>query len=150
MGFSGPAGPQGAQGSSGILSMHVFNGFAGNAVVLDPNDYSFIGPTTNVTVNAGQRVTGAATIALGKQSPGNVQAALGLCYQTAVPLGVITNFVGGAYVQSTIIGGTTNVQHSASASVSLPVAQYNVGFCGRGSVTFDSNDYVNGWVFVSQ
>ena len=149
-GATGPAGATGATGSSGILAIHAFNGFVGNNIVLDPNDYTFLGPTTTVNVGSGQRITGAASAALGKNAAGNAIMPLGLCYQPSNLSSLPLNFVGGAYVAVTIEGPTANRPFSASATVSPAPGQYLVGMCARGSLTLTSNDYVNGWVFVSQ
>jgi hypothetical protein len=149
-GATGPTGPTGAEGSSGIVEIKAFNGAVGD-IVLNPNSYSFLGPTVTLNVAAGQRLTGAASAALGKSAAGNIVMAIGLCYKPLNPVILpATNFTVN-YVGATIEGGTSNRPFSASASVVLPSAgDYAVGMCARGSLTLDSNDYLNGWVMVSQ
>ena len=149
-GAVGPTGPAGAQGSSGILTLQAFSGFVGNSIELTSDGYSFLGPTATVTTTGSQRLTGAATAALGKSAAGNITTAIGLCYQNSVTLGTIVNFVGNNYVQVSIPGPSVNQPYSATASVAPGPGSYLVGLCARGVLTLNSNDYVNGYVFVSQ
>jgi len=148
-GATGPTGPVGPQGSSGILALQAFSGPV-STEVLTSADYSFLGPTATVTTTGSQRLTGAATAALGKSAAGNITTAIGLCYQNSVTLGTIINFVGGNYVQVSFPGPSVNQPYSATASVIPGAGTYLVGLCARGTLTLDSNDYVNGYVFVSQ
>ena len=148
-GATGPIGPTGATGSSGILELDYFNGPVA-FTVLNSSNYTFLGPTTGVTAADGQRLTGAATAALGKSAAGDVVVALGLCYKHIAPGTVLVNFAGGNYIGTTIEGGFSNRPFSATASVIVAAGNYAVGMCAKGTATLDSNDYVNGWVFVSQ
>jgi hypothetical protein len=149
-GAQGPAGPAGAQGTSGVLALQGFSGFVGNSVVLDSTNYTFLGPAVTLNAAAGQRITGAATAGLGKSAAGNVIIALGLCYQSTVPGSVINNFVGFNFVEVTVEGAASKRPFSASASTTPGAGQYLIGLCARGGFTLDSNDFVNGWAFVSQ
>ena len=149
IGPTGPTGPTGQQGPSGILSVHAFQGAIGN-VTISAGDYAFLGPTVNVAVGAGQRLTGAVSAALGKSAAGSIIAAIGMCYKSpANPAPV--NFAGNNYVAAIIEGGVSRHPYSASAST-MPgaTAIYAVGLCINGTATLDSNDFVNGWVIVSQ
>lgn len=146
-GATGPTGPAGSQGTSGILSLHPFGGSVGTVAL--SGDYLFLGPTVSVNVQAGQHLTGAAAVGLGKSAPGSIIMALGLCYKGPAQTDPV-NFVGLNYVAITIDGATSKRMYSASASTVPGVATFTVGVCAQGTLTLDSNDYVNGWVIVSQ
>jgi hypothetical protein len=148
-GADGATGPTGPQGPAGILAIHAFQGSLGT-VALSGGDYDFLGPTTNVVVAAGQRLTGAASVGLGKSAAGSVVIALGLCFKGPGPVEPL-NFVDNEYVAINVEGSSSKRPYSASASVVLDAATtYTVGLCAAGTVTLDSNDFVNGWVIVSQ
>jgi hypothetical protein len=150
-GAVGPTGPQGAigpTGPTGIVATGAFSGFV-NAVAGSSTVYVFAGPTASVTTTANQRLTGAAEapIALAAGSP-QQDARYGLCYQPNAG-GTLTNFVGFNYS----IGQFTTVRHAwaAAASVVPGAGTWNVGFCVMNSGTgqINNNDYMNGWVQVT-
>jgi hypothetical protein len=145
----GPAGPAGPAGSSGVVNIAAFAGkvmqISGNA-----SAYVFAGPTASVTTTAGQKLIGAgqAPIALlsGVQQP----MEYGLCYQSADGEGVLLNFAGDNFSVGMI--GTTRWAWPAAASVSPGAGTWNVGYCvkNNGVNSIDNNDWVSGWVMVTQ
>jgi hypothetical protein len=145
----GPAGPAGAAGPSGIVNIAAFAGkvmqISGNA-----SAYVFAGPTALVTTTAGQKMIGAgqAPIALlsGVQQP----MEYGLCYQSADGEGALVNFAGDNFSVGMI--GTTRWAWPAAASVSPGAGTWNVGYCvkNNGANSIDNNDWVSGWVMVTQ
>jgi len=107
----------------------------------------FVGPTALVTTTASQRLTGTATAALA--AAGNTTTDLDLCYQNNGG-GVITNFAGFAY----IIQNFTTARNSYSAAGTIVpgvAATWRVGLCARNfsAVAINNNDYVNGWMQVT-
>ena len=146
-GATGATGPAGPAGSSGILSVTSWGGSVG-VLATDASVYQFAGPTATVTTTAGQRLTGAATTALGKSVAGLQQFRYGLCYEPAAG-GTVNNFVGGLYIVGQMDNGPRQ-SWSATASVVPGAGTWKVGFCTFNSFDINNNDYVNGWVMVSQ
>jgi hypothetical protein len=146
-GAMGPIGATGPAGASGILSVATFGGSV-PALIADNANYQFAGPTTTVTTGAGQRLLGAGTTALGKTLAGLVSFRYGLCYQADAG-GPIVNFVGGLYIVGQMDNGPRQ-SWSATASVLPGAGTWKVGFCTFNTVDINNNDYVNGWVIVSQ
>jgi hypothetical protein len=114
-------------------------------VIAPSGGYVFVGPTTTLTVTAGQRLTGSVTAILGSTTTGDFD--YGLCYQLGA--GAITNFAGGDWLTTRI--DSVAQPYNASASVIPPSAgTYATGFCVRSStITLDTNDYVNGWIMAT-
>jgi hypothetical protein len=157
-GPTGPTGPQGPPGVSGIVSIAGWGGLIPNTLTT-PGDislegnYVFAGPTTTVTTLENQRVTGAAEAPLAHTlSPMNParQFRYGLCFQP-VGGGSLTNFAGDSYS----VGELNNYRTSwmAAATRVLGAGTWNVGFCVASAtnlaVTYNDNDFVNGWVMVT-
>jgi hypothetical protein len=149
-GATGPAGATGAAGPTGptgIVATSTFAGSAGIGPFTATGGYVFVGPQATVTVAAGQRLTAAAVVPLAT-STGTASIYAGICYQLGA--GTITNFSGNSF--SVVQVGTLRSSVPAAASVSgLAAGTYKVGFCLQqaGSVAISNNDYVNGWVQVT-
>lgn len=125
-----------------------FDGFAGS-IAGSSLAWVFAGPTTQVTLTTGQRITGSAVGVLSLSSGTAAQQVdVGLCYQPSSG-GTINNFVGGDYT-TTMVGDRRDTI-SAAASVAPAAGTYNIGFCvrNRGPAALSNNDYVNGWVMVT-
>ncbi len=124
-----------------------FNGFV-STVAGSATAYEFVGPTTTLVVTAGQRVSGTAAVPLGT-STGVALLRLGLCHQLSTAT-TPTNFVGFGYAVVEV--DTTCTAQAASGSVVLSTAgSYTVGVCvyNSGAQALDSNNYLNGWVMVT-
>ncbi|MFO0589015.1 MAG: hypothetical protein U0441_15805 [Polyangiaceae bacterium] len=152
-GATGPAGATGATGpagSPGVVATGTFNGYATAGPFTSTGGlYVFVGPQATVTITAGQKLTAAAEAPLALASAGSYTIQTGICYQLGA--GTITNFVGGAY---SIVGiDQTRTPQAASASISgLAAGTYKVGFCllnSNATPAISNNDYVNGWVIVT-
>lgn len=149
-GVQGPAGAtgaQGPQGATGVVSMHSFAGLI-PSIAASSTTYIFAGPTTTVTISAGQKIVGAATAPLATIS-GIATAKIGLCYAPISTPSNLTNFVGFSFSEVQI--DITKDTYSATATVSgLSPGTYLVGFgvFNSGLVAISNNDYVNGWVMV--
>jgi hypothetical protein len=115
-------------------------------------NYVFAGPTTTITTLENQRVTGSAAAPLAHTLVNNAvrQFRFGLCFQSADG-GALTNFAGDNYS----VGELTNARTSWTAAASrVPGAgTWHVGFCVASAVnlavTYNDNDFVNGWVMVT-
>ncbi len=102
-----------------------------------------------VTTSA-QRLTGAAAAPIGLASAGTQSLQYGLCYQSTVAGSPLVNFVGGGYSIGSLTAQRTVV--AASASVVPGAGTWNVGFCVSnygGAIAISNNDFVNGWVQVT-
>ena len=126
--------------------------FAGRVFPIPGNSmvFAFVGPTANVTTTATQRLTGTAVAVLGLNFAGPQDADINLCYRngatpTADPTSFTANFITFSFT-------TGRKPYSAAASV-VPgaAATWNVGLCvrNRNPVPIGDNDFVNGWVIVS-
>lgn len=150
VGPQGPAGAAGPAGASGIVATATLSGFAGNSIAGNATAYVFVGPTVQVTTTATQRLTGAAEAPLGlaagsAATTGNV----GLCYRSSVAGSTITNFVGGSYSIHRFVAGRE--AYPAAGTVVPGAGTYTVGFCvlNVGATAITDNDFVNGYVQVT-
>lgn len=146
-GIPGIVGPQGPIGTPGVVATGIFNGNAGVGPFTGMSSYGFVGPQATVTVASGQKLTAAAEAPLATTS-GVAAVQFGICYQLGA--GAVTNFAGGAFGIAEI--DTTRTPVAATASISnLAAGTYKVGFCllQFGAVAINDNDYVNGWVIVT-
>lgn len=152
-GATGPTGPtglqgaQGPQGPSGVVVTGTFNGSIGT-IPGSSTLWVLVGPTATVTTTASQRLTGAASAPLGILGTGTVSFDYGLCYRPSAG-GTVTNFTGSSY--STGEAASNRTAFAATASVSPGAGTWAVGFCVRnaGTVSLDDNDWVNGWIIVT-
>jgi hypothetical protein len=152
-GNPGPQGPAGPAGATGVVSIHPFAGSAPTPVPAGGGSapWTFIGPTVSVPVAAGQRVTGSAVAVLGTsaQSP---QVANPVSFSLCIQIG------GAGAIDSFYSGNFTDAQVSirqsyAAAASTVPVAgTHKIGYCVKNkstNVALTANEYVNGWVMVS-
>lgn len=145
-GETGPAGPQGA---SGIVSVTKLGGYVDNISASEAAyPFTFHGPTALVTINESQRITATVTAALATKT-GSAQFWLDLCYQLQ-PSGGVREFADSGFLDVT--ASTTRIPFSVSRSHVIGIAgNYKVGLCTANISTtaIDFNDYVTGWVMVS-
>lgn len=136
-------------GLTGVITIAAFAGDI-NAITGNATDYVFAGPTAQVTIAAGQRLTGSASAPLGRLVAESADVRIGLCYQSTVPASTIINFVGGNYMAVPV--STVRQIFSAAASAAPGAGTFNVGFCVlNGSPTsIDNNDFVNGWIMITR
>ncbi|NUN14105.1 MAG: hypothetical protein HUU55_10775 [Myxococcales bacterium] len=147
-GPAGATGPQGPQGPSGIVATVSFVGVV-PAITGNSSVYVFAGPTATVTTTAGQRLTGAAEAPVGLTVGAASQTAqIGLCYRPQSG-GTLVNFVGGGYSIHSMFAERRC--YSVSATTVPGAGTWQVGMCimNNGQATISNNDYVNGWVQVT-
>ena len=154
IGPTGGTGATGATGPSGVISTATFQGAVGS-IAGNSTAFVFAGPTATVTITGSQRLTGAAAMALATSSGTAIEVWLNLCTQPAAG-GALTPFVGTSYLSTEITPdrGSEAVAGSfpnTSRPNFLNPGAYNVGACiqNEGPTTLDSNDFVNGWVQVT-
>ncbi|MBI5090332.1 MAG: hypothetical protein HZB15_16150 [Actinobacteria bacterium] len=146
-GASGPPGPDGAdgpQGPSGVVSTARFSGLMNTLFVA--GSYVFMGPTTSVTVAAGQRMTGSAMAPIGV-SAGAATVQLDLCYRTNGTSNALTGFNGGEY--SVVEVSTVRVSYAVTGTVVPGAGTWEVGVCGITNASLNDNNFVNGYVQVT-
>lgn len=152
-GLQGPQGAQGIQGvqgptgSSGVVAIASFAGPLPSIPANAPN-FTLVGPTSTVTITSVQRLSGSASAILRRTVANTGVVLLGLCYQQGA--GPITNFAGLNYMETQV--DTFGRPYAVAVSVVPGTAgTYTVGFCVRNASTgpLDGNDYVNGWVMVT-
>jgi hypothetical protein len=108
--------------------------------------FDFVGGTTSVVLTGAAHISGAAALSLGIAA-GSTSVATDLCYKLGS--GPVTNFEPSNYVSSLITAPQVSV--AAAGSVSLAAGSYTVGACvsNQGPSDLDANDYVSGWVMVT-
>jgi hypothetical protein len=153
-GAAGPAGAVGPTGATGIVTTATFAG-ALPASIAPGVTFGFAGPTANVTTTANQRITGTAVAQIGILAGGtSATAAVDLCYRAAGGA-TLTNFAGVNYIDHAVYAGL-RYDYVASGSVIPGAGTWTVGLCvangtgaGPNLSALANNDYVNGWVQVT-
>ncbi len=150
-GATGPAGADGVDGAdgergpSGFVDVVTFNGWV-PSIAGDMDTWVFAGPTSTLTISAGTRLIGAATLALGL-SVTNTSTDIGvdLCYR-AVGGTATTNFSLHNFIDGRLSGQRTPI--SATGSAEPGAGTWEVGACvwNFSELALDANDYMNGWV----
>lgn len=145
----GPTGPQGLTGATGIVIIVSFAGFI-NDIAASNSNYVFTGPTATITITSStQRITAVANAPLGLSTGGPAIIQSDICYQQ-IAGGTITGFSGANY---SLVNITTNrfSYGCATTITGLPPGTYRVGFGVQNISSFilNNNDYVNGWVMVT-
>jgi hypothetical protein len=145
MGPLGSNGPPGSQGPAGVVSTARISGFI--AVTLPQDVFQFVGGQTVVTTSSTQRLTASAMVpvgvsAVGGPSPQTIE--LDVCYQPNVAGGSLTNFSGPAY--SIVAVTPTRTAQAVVATVVPGAGTWRVGVCAVTDFVLDNNDFVNGYV----
>ncbi len=151
-GATGAQGAQGLQGPTGIVTTATFAGavpsIAGAVALV------FAGPTATVTTTAGQRLTATAVAPLGFGAGALPSTALvDVCYRPQAG-GNLINFAAGNYAEHRFVAERRG--YSAAGSVVPGAGTWLVGLClanatgaGANPSAISDNDYVNGWVQVT-
>jgi hypothetical protein len=127
---------------------------------LDPAQATFVfaggtTATTTITTLENQRVTGVAEAPLAHTMAGVIRAfRYDLCFQPADG-GPLTNFTGPFPIGTYSVGelNTLRTSWTASATRIFGAGTWRIGFCvasdGNVTITYNDNDFVNGWVMVT-
>ena len=100
-----------------------------------------------MSVNGTQRITTSATALLGLAAASPNQGFdHGICYRLGA--GTVTTLQ--TFFTSTVTA-TSRMPYPADGTGVLPLGTYTAGFCVRnnGAAAMTTNDWVNGWVIVS-
>ena len=151
VGPQGPQGPEGPQGPTGVVATYTFGGRI-DTIGFDSRQWFFAGPTVSVTTTGSQRITGAAQAPLGTMTAGLAVFRYDLCYRAAGTTNIPINFTGANYSRGEISDTAGVLSFSAAASVVPGAGTWEVGYCvwNTGTRDLDNNDYVNGWVIITE
>lgn len=153
-GAPGAPGEKGDKGDPGVVAVHTFQG----AVSSVPPGISFVfaGPTTGtIKLTQGQHLTGTATASLGLPAgAASATIAIDLCYRAAEG-GPTREFHPSTFIDHRI--SATRESVTAVGSVVPGAGEWIVGMCVRNAdgagnpnvAAVSNNDYVNGFVFVT-
>jgi hypothetical protein len=147
-GPAGAAGATGATGATGIVTTASFIGPVGS-IAGSSSVWVFAGPTAIVTTTASQRLTGTAEAPMGLATAGPQNAEVDMCFQPNAG-GTLINFSGGGYSIHEFRSDRRN--YSAVGTVVPGAGTWKVGMCVLnygGASAISNNDFVNGWVLVS-
>jgi hypothetical protein len=144
-GAQGPSGPPGLQGPSGIVTTGRITGFI-PAIEPAETTWQFLGNQAVVTTASGQRLSASAMVPLGVTGAA-VTIKLDVCFQPNVAGGTVSPFSGGNY---SIVAVTATRTSQGVAGTMLPGAgTWRVGACAQTAAALDNNDFVNGYVQVT-
>jgi len=152
-GPQGPEGPQGPQGPTGIVKTFNLLNIVGD-IPAGETTFNFHGPTANIQLTATQRVTATVTAVLGTQSGTAAAFDYNLCYQLlatpTAPEGPVTLFDNRGWLTAT----ATSIKSPFTAAQSVVPGSNNsfkFGFCTKNTsaTAIDNNDWVTGWVMVT-
>jgi hypothetical protein len=107
--------------------------------------FRFLGPTAQVATATGQRITATASGVIGTHTAGNPQTDVIICRQ-ATTGGDLTTV--GIFLTFSLISGLPQLVSAAGSAVP-GAGTWQVGLCGRGDAALDFNDFVSGWVQVT-
>jgi Collagen triple helix repeat (20 copies) len=146
-GPEGPQGQQGAQGSAGppgpdgVLSSAFASGAGNNPT----SALAFLGPTVQLTVQAGQRVHAIASKTLGSTAAGGGTGLdLYICYRSTV-IGSGIQTIGLGIANLATPQNSRNL-YTLSADFGLPAGTFNIGLCGDTPSPASWNNNDNGYV----
>ena len=144
IGPMGPAGPTGPPGATGVVNTQKISGFI-SAVPAADGVWQFLGNQAVVTTNSTQRLTAAAMVPLATTGA-TPTIKLDVCYQLNTG-GAINPFSGGAYALVEVT--TVRTAQSVAGTVVPGTGTWRVGACAQTAVVLDDNDFVNGYVQVT-
>jgi hypothetical protein len=149
-GPQGPGGPQGVQGPSGVVTTHRITGLITPVAAAD-NVWQFLGPqASTVVTTATQRLTASAMVPIATTgTPQKIE--LDICFQVKEPAGSppgpLSPFANGG--SSRVAVGATRVSHAVAGTIAPGAGTWRVGACATTKVALDDNDFVNGFVQVT-
>ncbi len=154
-GADGPAGPKGDPGVAGpagpsgsSIPVLTFSG-AISSIAAGTANYVFAGPTATVVLGSAKKVTATASFPLATRTGTPQFIKYGVCFQLNGDPSPITNFAGPQYSVAKVT--TVRSNFSASYSALLSPGTYKIGACvhNDGPIVIDDNDYVNGWLMIT-
>jgi hypothetical protein len=146
VGPQGPGGPPGLQGPSGVVTTHRITGLITSVPAAD-NVWQFLGPQAGAVVTtATQRLTASAMVPIATTgTPQKIE--LDICFQNKDTGGTLSPFaVGGS---SLVAVGASRISHAVAGTIVPGAGTWRVGACAQTKVALDDNDFVNGYVQVT-
>jgi len=119
-------------------------------------DWVFAGPSATISVLSGDRINGTATGVFGHNNNNPQPVSFSVCYSDVAAGSPLTAFYGADYPDGHVLAQPNKTNLTAAASFvpsNVPVGgvSLKVGFCIKNkssTVTFGSNDFVNGFFQV--
>lgn len=142
----------GLQGPSGVVATSVLSG-AVEAIAGGATAWVFAGPTASVMTTESQRITGVAEAPLGTTATDSAASFLyDLCYRAGGSSDVPVSFAGANSSVGQVSAATGRLPFPAAGSIVPGAGTWEVGFCvlNSGSAALDMNDFLNGWVMVTE
>jgi len=148
-GDDGPQGATGPQGPTGVVSVTRLPGGNINTVPASNFAFVFAGPTVDINVSAGQRITGSAGASF-SSTQGNVTFNFDLCRRFNVAGAAMVHFGGGGNEVGVVSHVVRAAVVSSQTTVPLPAGTYTVGFCvqNTGTAALDASTGAGGWFMV--
>ena len=143
-GPAGPTGSGGPPGPAGLVATHKISGFI-SPVTAAEGVWQFLGTQATVTTTSTQRLTSAAMVPIATTGPPST-IKLDVCYQPGAG-GAVNPFSGGAF--SFVAITQTRVAQSVAGTLVPGAGTWKVGACAQTTTALDNNDFVNGYVQVT-
>lgn len=129
------------------LTVVDFSGEGAYEIFPDAGTWAFFGPVRRITLSGSQKLAGFGSAVFGTTG-GTSRIAISLCYQKIGESPVVP-FVGNNH----LIADVDSMQRtfSVSGTAAPPAGTYAVGYCviNQGKQIIGNNNYVNGWVMVT-
>jgi hypothetical protein len=137
--------------SSGGIAISTFSGSIGT-VAAHTYQFVFAGPTVIVSTTDAQRISGVAQAPLGASAAGFASFGYDLCYRMIGSSSAPSNFTGNSFSIARVSNTTGRLPFTAAASIVPGAGQWEVGYCvfNGGAIDLDNNDFLNGWIMVTQ
>lgn len=142
------AGVKGLAGTPGYVQTVSISGAISTDIAASAGTFSFVGPTTTVTITATQRLTGSSTVAVGTASGVSNSVNFDICYKLGS--GFIHTFSGTNFLNFQV-DATRSPLTASGTTVPGVAGTYTVGPCieNVGTVDLQNNDYANTWIQVT-
>jgi collagen triple helix repeat protein len=144
-GLLGVIGPAGAPGPTGVVKTEKISG----TIVTTPaaaDVWQFLGSQAVVTTTSTQRLTAAAMVPIAT-TLGPQTIKLDLCYQPNGTGGELSPFGVGNW--SFVVVSSIRTSQSVAGTIAPGAGTWRVGACTQTTVALDDNDFVNGYVQVT-
>lgn len=148
-GAQGPAGAAGPAGEAGVVDHVILNGAIGGNITSNQAAFMFQGPTAEVSLADGERITGVMTASVGTSAAGGAIVLATLCYRPTDEI-VKAPTAFGLPLDAVVTARTLLTVPLAIEG--LPAGIYTVGMCIRNpsASTLNLNGNVSGWFMVTR
>lgn len=149
------SGNPGPQGPSGVVQIAPVAGTIGAVpfTASGPAPWLWAGPTTTVTVSAGQRITGSGSATFVNPSASAVTVSIALCISADTAGATLEALHAALFPDGSAAPNSLKSQFSANGSrIVSQAGTYRLGFCIKNkstNVNLTPNDVVNAWFMVT-